>query len=148
MSCVRKTFAAKTENIPIIMDFIWSKLSAFSDKTQYDVALATEEVVSNIVSYAYPPDQIGEISLEFHHAQESGEIHLTFIDWGIPFNPLELAEPDFETPMMSREMGGLGVWLIRKICDQVEYTSIDGKNVLKIKKVCEQIDSSQQSACR
>ena len=65
---------------------------------------------------------------------EDGEITLEFIDGGIPFNPLDKADPDISLPLEQREIGGLGIFLVREMMDDVAYTYVNKENRLTIKK--------------
>ena len=94
--------------------------------------LALEEVLSNIILYAYP-DKLGEeISIKTSKVGES--IIFTISDNGIEFDPTVLPDADITLSVDEREIGGLGIFLIRKIMDEVKYERIKGKNVLTIKK--------------
>lgn len=94
--------------------------------------LALEEAVSNIILYAYPEKLGEEISIK---ASKVGEAIIFIIsDNGVEFDPTVLPDADITLSAEDREIGGLGIFLIRKIMDEVKYERIEGKNVLIIKK--------------
>ena len=100
------------------------------DALRFKVNLCAEEIVANIVNYAYK-DGVGYIDI--HTELSDGDLVLVFKDSGIPFNPLESASPDISLPAADREIGGLGIFLCRKMMDSVEYEYVDGSNVLTMK---------------
>jgi anti-sigma regulatory factor (Ser/Thr protein kinase) len=98
----------------------------------YLANLAIEELVTNCIKYGY--DDTNEHVIEIELSLSSAELVLTVTDDGHPFNPLELAEPDTTVPVEDRAVGGLGLHLLRKMSDRMEYARADGKNRLTIRK--------------
>ena len=98
----------------------------------YLANLALEELITNCVKYGYDDDaeHIIEIELGF----SDGELALTVEDDGHPFNPLDLPEPDTNLPVEDRPIGGLGIHLLRKMSDRMEYTRLENKNRLALYK--------------
>ena len=96
------------------------------------INLALEEAVVNIILYAYPQDQLHEIRLK---VTASGQ-QLIFLlsDSGMSFDPTRVPEPDVTLPLEERPVGGMGVFLIRKIMNEVTYERIGGENKLTMKK--------------
>ena len=94
--------------------------------------LALEEVVVNVMSYAYPKDSKGEVTI---HAEFENDI-LTFIviDNGIPFDPTKTEDADTTLSAEERPIGGLGIHLVRTIMDTIAYEYVNGQNVLTISK--------------
>ena len=129
------TVEAKTENLNEIYTFLDDMLNAsgfdFSSITQ--MGTIADEVCSNIVNYSYPEQKNGYIKAAFSFNPTSDEAEITFTDGGIPFNPLNSPEPDFENIEDSEE-GGLGIFLIRRYSDKVLYEYSNGQNILKIVK--------------
>ena len=129
------TVEAKTENLNEIYTFLDDMLNAsgfdFSSITQ--MGTIADEVCSNIVNYSYPDQDNGYIKAAFSFNPTSDEAEITFTDGGIPFNPLNSPEPDFENIEDSEE-GGLGIFLIRRYSDKVLYEYSNGQNILKIVK--------------
>ena len=98
------------------------------------VRLAAEEVLVNIIHYAYPEGS-GDIRISCSAVQEGPPgIRIEIRDTGIPFNMLEKQDPDITLPMEQREIGGLGIFLTRKIMDEVNYARADDENVLMLVK--------------
>jgi len=103
-----------------------------SDKIISDLTLALEERVVNIISYAYQ-DSVGhDITIDI--SLKDKELTLEVKDDGQPFNPLEVPEPDIEKPLHERKVGGLGIFLINTLMDEVEYRREEGLNILVMKK--------------
>lgn len=97
----------------------------------YMIHLVVEEIVVNIVDYAYPE---GNGYLEVRINNDSKELTIEFRDHGIPFNPLEQSMPDLDIPLEERSIGGLGIFLTKEMMDNVEYRYEQGENILIIKK--------------
>lgn len=94
--------------------------------------LACEEIVVNVASYAYPPDDEGWLDVLI---QKTDRVVIRFEDGGIPFNPLEQKAPDTTLSWKKRRIGGLGVFLLRRKMDDVRYAYEDHKNILTIEKL-------------
>jgi anti-sigma regulatory factor (Ser/Thr protein kinase) len=98
---------------------------------QNQLAIAAEEVFVNIAKYAYEAG--GEVFITARSDNE--KLLLTFEDWGTPYNPLAKEDPDTDVPAEEREIGGLGIFMVKKLTDGIEYEYADGKNILKITKL-------------
>jgi serine/threonine-protein kinase RsbW len=98
--------------------------------TQRRFALAMDELVSNIIKYAYPGDD-GRV-IECEVARRDGAIEAVITDDGVAFNPLELSEPDTTLSLEAREIGGLGVHIVRRMFDDVRYERRDSRNITTI----------------
>ena len=98
--------------------------------TLYALELTLEEILVNIVSYAYEDDTPHEI--EFKVEVDDNMIAMKFIDDGTPFNPLTVRKADTQQPLMERGIGGLGINVVRKMRDMMEYQRKDDKNILRI----------------
>lgn len=116
-----------------IMDFIMhtEEVSAHP-AVEYAVRLACEEVIVNIASYAYPADAEGYIELDI--ADKGKELRIEICDGGLPFNPMERQAPDVTQSLESRDIGGLGIYLVFQIMDKVTYLYEEGKNKLVLTK--------------
>lgn len=97
-----------------------------------DIRLAFEEMFSNIVSYGFDDDREHEIVMEMELGADL--LTMKIRDDGRPFNPTEYVNPDLEKPLDKREVGGLGIHLVRHVIDEWEYKSEQGKNILTMKK--------------
>ncbi len=129
------TVDATVENLDKIMAFADKKLESFNasskSKTQIDIAI--DEIYSNIARYAYG-SEIGKATVEIEHDEKENTAILTFIDSGVAYNPLEKADPDVTLSADERQIGGLGIFLVKNAMDDMTYEYKDGKNILRIKK--------------
>ncbi|GHV46844.1 hypothetical protein FACS1894204_09280 [Synergistales bacterium] len=97
------------------------------------VELVVEEVFVNIAHYAYKEENVeGEVTVRCF--ADSDNISLEFIDSGAPFNPIEQENPDITLGIAERKIGGLGIFMMKKIMDTVEYRREDEKNILYMSK--------------
>ena len=126
---------AAVENIPEATAFIDGKLDALDCplKTKRQIDLAIDELFCNIAKYAYAPDT-GDMTIGFSFDPESRLASITFKDSGIPFDPLAKKDPDVSLPASEREIGGLGIFLVKKTMDGMEYRYENGQNILTIHK--------------
>jgi serine/threonine-protein kinase RsbW len=123
---------AKIENMELLVQFISdiARKLGFSGKRLKEIELATEEAIVNIINYAYP-DHSGDIKVTC--AQDtSNAFVITIEDTGIAFDISSLKDPDISAGISDREVGGLGVFLIRKLMDKVRYHRKHKKNVLEL----------------
>jgi len=105
---------------------------AVTGRDAYHIQLALDELVTNIICYAYETQGGHTIELSVARTPEGLEISLA--DSGRPFNPLEAPEPDLSSPAELRPIGGLGIHFVRKTMDHVSYERSGGKNLLRIRK--------------
>ena len=94
--------------------------------------LACEEIIMNVTSYAYPEGAEGFLDVDI---QKTDRMTIRFEDGGAPFNPLEQKKPDITLPWKQRPVGGLGVYLILRMMDDVRYAYVDNRNVLTVEKI-------------
>ena len=129
------TVDATVENIPAVTEFINAELDTHDCplKAQMQIDVAIDELVANIASYAYAPE-IGPVTVHVSFEEEPKAVVISFIDRGRPFNPLVSEDPDITLPADEREIGGLGVFLVKKTMDEVSYDHQTGQNIMKIKK--------------
>ncbi len=115
-----------------------SRAIGLGPETTGDVRLALEEVISNICRYGYAENRPGRVEVAFR--LEGKSLRIEIRDDGRPFNPLtEAPEPDLSRPFEERAIGGLGVFLVRRIMDRVNYGFEDGRNVFTMVKHCREI---------
>lgn len=126
--------AAKVENIATVTDFIVSYLEKIScpPKQQVQIDVAIDEIFGNIANYAYDGHE-GDVTVRVESHEESN-VEITFIDSGVPYNPLEKEDPDVTLSAEERKIGGLGIFIVKKTMDDMIYKYEDGKNILTIKK--------------
>lgn len=104
-----------------------------SMKAQMQIDIALDEILANISFYAYAPDTgAAEIGITYDEAENA--VSIAFKDSGRPFNPLEKEDPDTGLSAEEREIGGLGIFLVRKTMDDMAYRREDGFNILTIRK--------------
>ncbi len=126
---------AEVKQLPVINEFISEELEKYgcSMAVQMQVELAVEEIFVNIANYAYHPE-LGEAEVDVDAGGDPPTITIRFLDHGKPFNPLEREDVDVTAAAESRSIGGLGILLVKKNMDDVEYSYEDGKNILTIRK--------------
>ncbi len=129
------TVDAAVENIEVVTDFVNEELEKLDCpvKARRQIDVAIDELFGNIARYAYSPD-VGKATVRFSVEENPLEVTITFIDNGNPFNPLEKSNPDTHLSAEERPIGGLGIFLVKKSMDLVEYEYKNGQNILKIKK--------------
>ena len=127
------TVDAIIENIEKVTDFVNEELEKTGCplKTQMQIDVALDEILSNIAHYAYEEEK-GQMRVELIELQEEKGIRMIFSDTGMPFDPLTSKEPDTTSGIKDRPVGGLGIFLVRKTMDEVSYEYKDGKNVLTV----------------
>ncbi len=101
-------------------------------KVTQELELACEEILANIVSYAYLDDREHEIKVRL--SAQAGELRVEVEDDGHPFNPLEAPDPDLTTDLEDRKIGGLGIHFVRKLMDGLEYQRQGDRNLLTLRK--------------
>ena len=102
-------------------------------KIQFQIDVAIDEIFSNIAYYAYPSGD-GTATVRFDMNEETRVVSIAFLDRGTPFNPLAKEDPDVSLPASERQIGGLGIFMVKKTMDKVEYAYENGMNVLTIRK--------------
>ena len=129
------TYAARLESIDPLTAQVDETLEALECpmKAQLQIDVAIDELFSNIARYAYPSGE-GEAMIQLEVQNQPRVIALTFIDHGIPFNPLAADMPDTSLSAEDRPIGGLGIHLVRKTMDEMRYEHRDGANRLTILK--------------
>ena len=129
------TIAATVENIGTVTDFVDEQLEALDCpvKAQMQIDIAIDELFGNIAHYAYHPE-IGNATVRVEVTEEPLAVIVTFIDKGMPYDPLKAAEPDITLSAEERNLGGLGIYMVKKSMDEITYEYKDGKNILSIKK--------------
>ena len=129
------TINATVENIPVVTAFVDEQLEAFDCpmKAQMQIDIAIDELFSNIAFYAYNPD-VGPATVRVEVVEDPMAVVITFIDKGVPYDPLAREDPDTTLSAEERDLGGLGIYMVKKSMDEVTYEYKDGQNILKIKK--------------
>lgn len=128
---------AKPQAFEDVMEFIFIKIKdednlyPSAERVIKDLRLATEEIFINIVSYAYDGIK-GEVRIGAEVSD--GEIVIKISDKGIPFNPLEKEEPDITSGIEQRKVGGLGIYIAKRMMDETSYKRKGNENIITMKK--------------
>lgn len=134
MEAHQVTFANKISELDKLRDALENLCSRWDIPPAIcmSVNLALEEAFTNIVNYAFDDQNPHEISMEFSHADNQLKVVIT--DDGKPYDPTLQKAPDISLPAADRPIGGLGVFLIRKIMDEISYKRTSNQNKLYLSK--------------
>lgn len=129
------TVAATVQNMERVADFVDGQLEAMgcAKEVRIPIAIAVDELFANIAFYAYRTDT-GSVIIRVERQGTPLRAVVTFIDTGIPYNPLDRKDPDTGLTVEERGIGGLGIYIVKKSMDNVTYEYKDGQNILKIEK--------------
>ena len=118
---------SKTENLSLIRDFVSEKAldAGLPVAAVEKIMLAVDEACTNIIKHAYKSSPEGEIFLNVDYDDE--KFTITIIDYGKSFNPETIPQPDLQKYYREHKVGGLGIYLMKSLMDDVKYTSIPGK---------------------
>jgi serine/threonine-protein kinase RsbW len=128
-------FDAKFEFLDEIREFVGdiARKGGFGEKDVYNIQLATDEAASNIIEHAY--EGIPNGVLDMSCGMDEDAIRIILIDYGLPFDPSAIPMPDLKADLSDRKIGGLGIFLMRKLMDEVQYEPrADKSNVLSMMK--------------
>ena len=123
------TIPAQIDKLDVVQDFISAIIP--DEKLLNTLLIATEEIFVNIAHYAYTPDS-GDVFVSADI--KPNLITLEFRDSGKPYDPVSKKDPDTSLPVEEREIGGLGIFMVKKLMDDVRYEYRDGMNCLRIAK--------------
>ena len=101
-------------------------------KLRYHLLVSIEEILTNIIKYGFDEQGVHPIHITFRNG--SGAIEMEFEDRGREFNPLEVGEPDLDTPIEDRQLGGLGIHLVKNMVDVAQYRRVGDRNILLLRK--------------
>lgn len=118
---------SKTDNLSTIRDFLYSaaKKIGFSPDAIDNMTLAVDEACTNIIKHAYKSHPDGEIIIRLLYSK--GTLKITIIDYGLAFEPDTIPPPDLEKYYQQHRVGGLGMYLMKTLMDDVKYVSVPGK---------------------
>ena len=135
MKTYELTVEATLDNLTLVTAFLEEHLEEASCplKAQMQICVAAEEIYVNIAHYAYGPET-GMASIRLTLEEEPPSMTLRFLDSGVPFDPLKKPDPDVSLAAEEREIGGLGIFMTKKVMDEVCYEYKDGQNILTMKK--------------
>ena len=129
------TVEASVDNLASVLAFVDEQLekAECSPKSQMQIDVAVEELFVNIASYAYAPSR-GDAVISVYFENEPKQAVIEFRDKGFPFDPLKKDDPDVTLSAEDRDIGGLGIFMVKKSMDDIFYRREDGQNILTIKK--------------
>ncbi len=127
---------AEIERIEEATEFVSEILDSTGcpEKIKMQMSIALDELMSNVARYAYAPET-GEITLIVDVLEKPKRMVLTLTDSGKPYNPLEKEDPDITLSASERQIGGLGIFIVKKYMDDMTYEYKDGQNVVTITKI-------------
>ena len=126
-----KNEIAELERVAVFVEEV-SQLLSLDSETTMNLNLALEEVVSNVILYAYP-QKMGE-NIIIKASSDDNILVFTITDKGDEFDPTKVEDADITLAGEDREIGGLGIFLVKNIMNEVTYQRLDGKNILTLKK--------------
>ena len=129
------TVEATVENIEKVTAFVNELLESYHCpmKAQAQIDIAIDELYGNIAHYAYNPDT-GPATVRAEVLGEPLAVVITFVDHGVPYDPLAKTDPNIFLSAEEREIGGLGIYIVKKNMDAIFYEYKNGRNILTIKK--------------
>ena len=129
------TIPATVENIEKVTEFVNSQLEEINCpiKAKMQIDIAIDELFGNIAHYAYKPET-GPATVRVEVTETPISVIVTFIDHGIPYDPLKKDDPDVTLSAEERAIGGLGIFMVKKTMDEITYEYKDGQNILSIRK--------------
>lgn len=129
------TIPATVENIEKVTEFVNGQLEKINCpiKAKMQIDIAIDELFGNIAHYAYKPET-GPATVRVEVTEAPISVIVTFIDHGIPYDPLKKDDPDVTLSAEERAIGGLGIFMVKKTMDEITYEYKDGQNILSIRK--------------
>ncbi|MBQ7850782.1 MAG: ATP-binding protein [Clostridia bacterium] len=127
---------AEVDRMDDVLDFINAELEEHDVpmKTIMQIDIAVEELFVNIAHYAYNPE-VGEAVVTVEVEEDPPCAVIRFVDRGKPYDPLSREDPDVTLGVEEREIGGLGIYMVKKSMDEASYAYEDGQNILTIRKL-------------
>lgn len=128
------TIAASMENLDWVLNFFERQLveNACPKKIRGQILVSLEEVYVNIVNYAYEDEGQCSINMDIKSSDGCEEMTLTISDKGKQFDPLKREDPDITLSVEQRQIGGLGIYMVKKSMDSVSYRYESGQNILTL----------------
>ena len=110
----------------------YGKMMELSKKCMFEINLGLDELFTNIISYGF--EDKSEHQIKFTFAKDNDKLVVKMEDDGVPFNPLEVESPDMSQDLDSINIGGMGIHLVKKMMDDIDYQRAEGKNRLVLTK--------------
>ena len=130
------TVDATLDNLEVVQNFVCEELEKqeCAMKVMMQIEIAVEEIYVNIVHYAYNPE-VGKATIRCEVTDNPMQVIIQFLDSGVPFDPMAKEDADITLSAEERNIGGLGILMVKQSMDEVNYEYKDGKNVLTIRKI-------------
>ena len=129
-------FPAKLDQLEPVQKFVLDQLNGYpyTERTRAQLDVAVEEIFVNIAHYAYPSEQPGWALVRCQVEQDPLRVQVQFVDSGVPFNPLAKKDADITLSAEERNIGGLGILMVKRSMDAVENAYSEGRNILTLTK--------------
>lgn len=130
-----KNIPASTEYLIDVRDFVSShaKKHGFTEKQVNDIRLAVDEACTNIIKHAYKFDSTKHFGIELEFLEQTVTVIIT--DNGDGFDPTSYQKPNLKDQIKQKRRGGMGIYLIKNLMDEVSYKKMNKENVLRMKKI-------------
>ena len=130
------TVSSEKSQLDTVLNFIENNLNQYnlSPKFIMQLELSIEEIFINIIEYTYKNDSNQKITISYNNGDSPSRAIVTFLDEGPPYNPLKNQDPDTTLSLEERNIGGLGLFLVKKNVDYIDYEYENEKNILTIEK--------------
>ncbi len=132
---VKRTFKADETFLNDVTDYVEAELekAGFTYKDILRLKVCIEEVFINVAHYAYG-EATGDVDIGIEHDVANNQVIFSFVDSGLQFDPLAKEDPDITLTAQERQIGGLGIFICKKIMDDIQYNYENGKNILTMTK--------------
>jgi len=107
---------------------LFSETEGIPQDKRFALEVCVEEIVTNVIKYGYPEDQVGEITIRLDN--QSDQLIIQIEDAGVPFDPTKAKEVDIHQDLMDRPIGGLGIHMVKKMMSEVRYERVESRNLL------------------
>lgn len=130
------TVIATLENYDKVAEFVEGELEIreVPMAAQAQIGIALDEMYTNVAKYAYGDDP-GEVTVRLDFTEGITEVKMTIMDCGIPYDPLQRPDPDVTLEAEARQIGGLGIYMVKQLMEEVNYEYRGGMNILRMRKV-------------
>jgi anti-sigma regulatory factor (Ser/Thr protein kinase) len=123
------------DNAALAIDFVTSCMESLShqERSEVEMSIAVDEIFSNVAYYAYG-ENVGVVTIAVDINEDERAVSVAFIDEGLAYDPLGATDPDILLSDDERTVGGYGIFLVKKIMDEVTYRRAGNKNILTVTK--------------
>ena len=133
---LERTVIATLENYDRVAEFVEGELEIreVPMAAQAQIVIALDEIYTNVAKYAYADDP-GEVTVRLDFTEQITEVKMTIMDCGIPYDPLKRPDPDVSLEAEARQIGGLGIYMVKQMMEEVSYEYRGGMNILRMRKM-------------